>query len=50
MEELQQEARQEKMRLEDMPEYQDKLFQSVIQACRKAGQSDKEILSWLEEL
>ena len=39
-----------KQKPEEMPEYQDKLWQSVIRRCRDAGMKDEEILSWLEEM
>lgn len=43
-------AEETKQRPEEMPEYQSKLWQAVIKACREAGQTDEEILSWLETM
>ena len=39
---------EKKLRPEEMPEYQDKLSQSVIRACREEGNSDEEILEFLK--
>ena len=39
-----------KLKPEEMPEYQNKLAQSVIQAGRKAGHSDEQILEFLDSM
>ena len=37
-----------KVNLDDIPEYQDKLSQSIIKYCREKGETDEQILAGLK--